>query len=54
MKLEQLKQDNVRFTRRVAKITVLSEHELRRAAGANHVPPEICAIHDYYIEDALA
>ena len=54
MKLSKLEGSAVRASGEVDRATSLSDRELRTVAAMDgSVPPEICAIHDYYICDVL-
>lgn len=60
MKIEKLRREAVRRTARVNDVVHLSGRELRQVVGGfgrdfeEEVPPEICAIHDYYIQDSVS
>lgn len=59
MKLAKLEVSAVRASETTDRVTSLSSRELRAIVGTaenptcEDVPPEICAIHDYYIRDVL-
>lgn len=54
MKLRDLNRDQIKLTSRMPSATRLSQADLRRITAGRDVDPEICAIHDYYLHDALA
>lgn len=58
MKIDRLRNDSVRSTRKIDNFILLSDEDLRRVVGGGNavmgdVDPEICAIHDYYMSDSM-
>lgn len=58
MKIHKIEASAVRTSGAVRRATSLADRELRAVVGSvnpecEEVPPEICAIHDYYIVDVL-
>lgn len=60
MKVEKLRGEAVRSTHKVDDVVLLSSRDLTQVVGgigrfedSDDVPPEICAIHDYYIDDSV-
>lgn len=58
MKIEKLRKEAVRSTRKIDDVVLLSSHELRKVVSGGsrvieEVDPDTCAIHFYYPSDSV-